>query len=96
MIVISYTKNSLELKGHACQAKKGKDIVCAAVSGIFFGALTWFKAKDIQLAYDKKHNGVKLELITKTKQNQEYLGLIVKQLKPLTHDFKQYVKIIKG
>lgn len=96
MIVISYTKNSIELSGHACQAKKGKDIVCAGVSAIFFSSLNWFKAKDINLNYDKKNHGVKLELVNKTKTNQEYLVLIVKQLKAVAKDFKQYIKISKG
>ena len=96
MIVISYTKNSIQLSGHACQAPKGKDIVCAGVSAIFFGSLSWFKAKDIKLIYNKKNNGVKLELINKTKTNQQYLGLIVKQLKPMAYDFKKYIKLSKG
>ena len=96
MINIKYTKNSLQLIGHACQAKKGQDVVCAGVSAIFFGAINWFNKKDIKLTYGKKSNGVKLELKKKTVANQEYLGLIVKQLKPIAHDFKQYVKISKG
>ena len=96
MIIIKYNKNSIELSGHACQAKKGKDIVCAGVSAIFFGALNWFKEKDIQLVYSKKTNGIKLELRNKTKANQDYIALIVKQLKPMSYDFKQYIKLSKG
>lgn len=96
MIIISYTKNSIQLSGHAGQAKKGKDIVCAGVSAIFFGSLNWFKTSDIKLIYDKKNNGVKLELINETKTNQQYIDLIVKQLKPLANDFKKYVKLSKG
>lgn len=96
MIAISYTKNSIEISGHACQAKKGKDIVCAAVSGIFFGALNWFNEEDIKLTCNKKTNDVKLELISKTKTNQEYIGLIVKQLQPIAYDYKKYIKLSKG
>ncbi|MBQ0045751.1 MAG: ribosomal-processing cysteine protease Prp [Mycoplasma sp.] len=96
MIVISYTKNSIQLSGHAGQAQKGKDIVCAGVSAIFFGSLTWFKAKDIRLNYNKKTNAVKLELVNKTKTNQSYIALIVKQLKPMAYDFKKYIKLSKG
>lgn len=96
MIRISYTKNSIQLSGHACQAKKGKDIVCAGVSAIFFGALSWFNDKDIKLTYDKKNNGVKLELVNKTKTNQQYIALIVKQLKPMAYDFKKYITMKKG
>ncbi|MCQ3907527.1 MAG: ribosomal-processing cysteine protease Prp [Mycoplasmoidaceae bacterium] len=96
MIKITYTKNSISLTGHACQAPKGKDIVCAGISAIFFGSLSWFKAEDITLVYNKKVNGVKLELVNKSKQNQAYIALIVKQLTPMAYDFKKYIKLSKG
>ena len=96
MINIKYTKNSISIAGHACQAKKGQDIVCAATSGIFFGAaLGWFKKNETRM-YVECGNGLKLELVKKTKANQLLIELLVKQLTILARNKKKYIKITKG
>lgn len=96
MIVIKYTNTSISISGHAGYGKKGKDIVCAGVSAIIFGAIEWFNPKDIELKQDKKHNAITLVIKNRKKENMMKLDLIIQQLKPITKQFKKYVKISKG
>jgi len=96
MINVIYTKNSISIAGHACQAPKGQDIVCAGASAIFFGAaLSWFKKGDMKMTVDC-HNGLTLTLVNKSKANQEKIELMVKQLSQLSKNYKKYIKISKG
>lgn len=96
MIKVSYTKSSIKVSGHALYAQKGKDIVCAGVSAIIFGAVKWFDPKDIKLEQDKKNNSFKLTLKKCSKQNIALLDLIVKQLKPIEKHYSRYITINKG
>ena len=96
MIKVKYTKSSIRVCGHALYAKKGKDIVCAGVSAIVFGAIKWFNPKDIKIKQDKKNNSFELILKKCSKQNMLLLDLIVTQLKPIEKHYSRYIKISKG
>lgn len=96
MIDIKYARSSIKITGHAMFAKKGNDIVCAGVSAIVFGAIKWFDPQDIRLEQNKKDNSICLTLKNCSKENMKLLDLIVKQLKPITKHYSQYVKIRKG
>lgn len=97
MIKVVYTDTSLEVSGHANFAKKGKDIVCAAVSAVVQTASSWFKKGDLSIKMDKKNKvAVKYTLKKKTKENKEKLSLIVLQLKVLSRNYKDYIQIRKG
>ena len=94
MIIIEYTKTSISLSGHSNFSTKGKDIVCAGVSAIFFGSLmSWFNKNDIKIHKSKKNNQIDLILINKNNFNLSKISLMVKQLKQLAKNYKKFIKI---
>lgn len=96
MILIKYTDTTIEVTGHANFAKKGNDIVCAAVSAIIMGAINWFQAKDIEVKENKKKGQITIVIKNRKPENMLMLDLVVQQLKPIAKKFKKYVKIKKG
>ncbi len=94
MIIIKITKTSISLSGHSNFAKKGSDIVCAGVSAIFFGSLlSWFNKKDIKIHRSNKNNRIDLVLVNNNKFNLIKIALMVKQLKQLAKNYKNFIKI---
>lgn len=94
MIKIVYTDKSLAISGHANSDRKGKDLVCAAVSGIYLGALSWFKSNEIKLGQTEDKQT--LTLVKQTSDNKTKLELLVKQLKTIAWDCPKCIKIVKG
>lgn len=95
MIKISFTKNKLSAIGHANSDKKGKDLVCCAISTIFYSSLAWFKENEIDFKQSKKDNSLTISLIKKTKSNQDLLNLMFKQLNLIQKNYPKYIKIKK-
>lgn len=93
MIIVKYTKNKLKINGHANFTKTSNDIVCAAISGIVFGSLSWFKPKEAKIEINKKKNFISITLLQKTKDLQHLILLIVKQIKVIENKYKKNVVV---
>ena len=95
MITIRYSNSSLVVAGHADFAKEN-DIVCAAVSGIVYGALSWFKKKESKIIINKKENKISITLFKFDKKTiDQRLFLLIKQLKTIQKQYKKNISIQK-
>ena len=87
MIHIDFYLDGFKISGHAKYATKGKDIVCAAISGICFGSINWFNKKDIIIF---ESNEEKAELILKvnlTEKCPHFIKCIRYSLKKFPSNF---------
>ena len=95
MITICYSNSSLVVMGHANFAKKN-DIVCAAISGIIYGAMSWFAKKEVKITVNKEENKISIELIKfKKKKVDRRIFFLVKQLKTIQQKYKKYIIVVK-
>lgn len=95
MIIIEIKDYSISVSGHAGYAKKGQDIVCAAISAIVQSSSTWFTSKDAKYIQNDKENAIQISLIKKNESNNQKLELLIKQLKFIQKQYKKYIKIIR-
>lgn len=92
MIKVVYTSTTLEVSGHANYDKKGKDLVCAAVSAIVQTSASWFKKSELKI----KRTKTSIKYVLKpTADNKAKLQLVVKQLKALEGKYKKHITISK-
>ncbi len=70
---------SLEIKGHADYAKDGSDIVCAAVSGIFYALLGYVKNECVSLNIKRLSSGdslIECSLDAEAAMKLAYIGFL--------------------
>nr|WP_054175395.1 ribosomal-processing cysteine protease Prp [Mycoplasmoides pneumoniae] len=91
MIKLTVSHHKLTASGHALFAKNGQDIVCAAVSGIIFGALPWFETNSIAVQEDATVPSLSLELVQPTAKLITGLSVVIMQLKTLAHSYPQFI-----
>ena len=96
MITICYSNSSLVVTGHANFAKKN-DIVCAAVSGIVYGALSWFDGKEAKIIISKKENKISIELFKFNKKKiDQRIFFLIKKLKTIQQKYKKNILLKKN
>lgn len=98
---------SFEASGHAGFAKKGKDIVCSAVSILFRTAVSVLeKCDDVKLEVNAKERGfLKVEiakideaenLSEKTKEKLEFLSeFLTEGLQSIEDEYPDCIKLVK-
>ena len=95
MITVYYSNGALVVAGHTNFAKKN-DIVCAAISGIVYGAISWFDKKEAKIIINEKNNKISFELIKFNKKKiDQRIFLLVKQLKTIQQKYKKNIIIRK-
>ena len=95
MIIINNNKNSITINGHANFAKKGHDIVCAAISAIVFGAINSLKSINENEIKIKKSN----ILIKKNKMSNKdkiKLNMMMSQIQTVAVNYPKNIKIIRS
>ena len=92
MIQVILRNDSLTLRGHANNNKKGKDLVCCGASTIIYTTTNWFEKDDIDFKEDKSIPLIEIKLKKKTAKNKEYLQLAYQQLVCLAKHNKKYLK----
>ena len=100
MIEVNYLENNsviskLEISGHANFDKKGKDIVCSAVSAIGVGGINALTNIDkIEVVIKEGYI-----LINGSGLNNEYNQIVLKtmltQLKTIEKSYSKYIKVSK-
>lgn len=100
MIEVNYLENNsviskLEITGHANFDKKGKDIVCSAVSAIGVGGINALtNIEDIEIIIKEGYI-----LIDGSGLNDEYNQIVLKtmltQLKTIEKSYSKYIKVSK-
>ncbi|MDE7075582.1 MAG: ribosomal-processing cysteine protease Prp [Malacoplasma sp.] len=95
MIHIDFYLDGFKISGHAKYATKGKDIVCAAISGICFGSINWFNKKDI-IIFESNEEKAELTLkVNLTEKNKMGISLIETQIKTISYSYYQFCKFKK-
>ena len=97
MITIYYSNSSVVVVGHANFANKN-DIVCAAISGIIYGAISWFSKKEAKILVNKRENWISIKLFkcdTKKEIIDQRIFLLIKQLKTIQQKYKKNISIQK-
>ncbi|MDE5766935.1 MAG: ribosomal-processing cysteine protease Prp [Malacoplasma sp.] len=95
MIHIDFYLDGFKISGHAKYARKGKDIVCAAISGICFGSINWFNKKDI-IIFESNEEKVELTLkVNLSEKNKMGISLIETQIKTISDSYYQFCKFKK-
>ena len=93
MIKIKYTKDSLELTGHAGYADYGKDIVCAAVSSTIITSINASLSIDNEsLIYDDK-NGLDIEVKKNDIVTTKIINNMINNLYELEKAYPKNIKI---
>lgn len=81
-----------EASGHADSAKRGRDLVCAAVSSIITGAFNAIKEIDkIDLTLEDGHAFANVKTISQ--ENENVLNVLYIQLLTVANENKEYIKI---
>lgn len=95
MIDITIYNNGLIVKNHANFDSYGNDIVCAGVSAIVMGSLSWFDVNDIiDCVIDEEEPLIKIVLVTNNK-NMMALSLISNQLLEVQKSYSNFVSFKK-
>ncbi len=89
--------NKLSIIGHANFAKKGKDIVCSAVSAIVIGGLNALKnPKSFEIYIDDDKGIINIESKDNVSEHDyEVLETILIQLKTVEEEATKNVKIVE-
>ena len=86
----------LQCKGHAGYAEAGKDLVCAGVSSILFGALNALDEMEKDNV-DLRVTNSKISI--RGKEDSEHIQLLLKmiliQLKTVQESYQEYIEIKK-
>lgn len=100
MIDIRYTQHgnhitSLEISGHAGFAESGKDLVCAAVSGITFGLLNALDELTDVNNMTVGDNLIQVKVDNPTAESDLLLSAGIIQLKTVQQQNQRFIKIKK-
>lgn len=91
MINIKIYNNGLIVNNHANFARHGNDIVCAGVSAVVMGSLSWFDFNDIvDYVVDEKEPLIKIVLV-KNDRTMIALSLISNQLLEIRKSYPKFI-----
>ncbi|WP_448374635.1 ribosomal-processing cysteine protease Prp [Fervidobacterium sp.] len=82
---------SFEISGHALYAKKGKDIVCAAVSSVSQHTARALETDGAHVEIEEGY--LKVSHISKDNLSQRFVDELVKTLKDIAEQYPRYVKV---
>lgn len=95
MIKIDFYTNGFVVKNHANFKEYGYDIVCAGVSAIIMGSLTWFdKNEIIECIVDENIPMIKL-IIQENRKNILAITLISNQINEIYKSYEKYINFNK-
>jgi uncharacterized protein YsxB (DUF464 family) len=95
MIKVIHKQNLLNITGHSGSGVKGKDLVCAGVSSIVFGALNWFSPEDVKVDRDDCCGKIEIVVIKNKKPNNYLLNLLMVQILTVQHSFPKQIKVLE-
>jgi len=100
MVKVTYCfqKNSIkavQIEGHANFSQSGNDIVCAGISAIVIGTLNALaQMQKQQVKVSNYQNGlVEIKILNDNQTNQIILTTMLWQLKTISDQYPQYLKI---
>lgn len=94
MININFYKNGFIVKDHANYSDHGSDIVCAGISAIIMGSISWFKEDIIDYVIDDKIPIIKL-VVKENAKSITGLDLVYNQINEVKKSYPKYILITK-
>lgn len=85
--------NELVIKGHAGYDVIGKDIVCAAVSGMAITTVNNIIVLDDSIYYEENSGLLKIRVKNDTDINQKLLGNLIRMLSELESQYPKNIEI---
>ncbi len=85
----------LEVTGHSGSAEKGKDLICAAVSGIMFGLLNALDELTDVKKLSAKDNLIQIDVDKPSDKSDLLLSAGLIQLKTVWQSNKDFIEIKK-
>ena len=98
MINVSYkTKDDhytyLSVKGHAESDDYGKDLICASVSSIMFGLMNAIDQTKHDVEIKELTNHIEIINNSKKEEIDNYLELVLIQLKTIEESYGEFIKV---
>ena len=84
---------SLEVSGHADFGEYGKDLICASVSSIMFGFLNALDELSEDVEIEQKENSIRVANGSDSKVVNDYLKLVLMQLKTIEVSYGDFIKV---
>ena len=83
----------LKVSGHADFAEKGKDLICASVSSIFYGLMNALEGMEEDAEIND--SGKEIEILIKSGRQtvQNYIELVLMQLKTIEFSYGEFIRI---
>ena len=85
--------SSSKVKGHAQYEEYGKDLICASVSSIMFGLMNALDMCEGSTEIKMADNEIEIILKDHSQVVEDYLSLVLIQLKTIEESYSQYIKI---
>ena len=98
MINVSYKTEDdhytyLSVKGHSESDDYGKDLICASVSSIMFGLMNAIDQKKYDVEIKELTNHIEIINNSKKEEIDNYLELVLIQLKTIEESYGEFVKV---
>ena len=84
---------SLDVSGHAEYDESGKDLICASVSSIMFGFMNAIDALDEEVEIKQLTNQITIKNLSSSNIVQDYLQLVMMQLKTIEESYGDFIKV---
>lgn len=84
---------SLDVSGHAEYDESGKDLICASVSSIMFGFMNAVDALDEEVEIKQLTNQITIKNLSSSNIVQDYLQLVMMQLKTIEESYGDFIKV---
>ena len=83
----------LEVSGHADSGDYGKDLICASVSSIMFGLMNALDCLDLDIGIEQLENRIVIDNHTDSQIADNYLELVLIQLKTIENSYGNFIKV---
>ena len=96
MILVEVSDKCITIKGHACYADYGEDIVCASVSSIVITSVNGCLSIDMDsLDYDMYQDELKIVILSEKESIKAIMQNMILMLKDLEKQYKENIKVIE-
>ena len=98
MIKVSYQLDEnkysyLKVTGHAEFADEGQDLICAAVSSIFYGLMNALDEMPEDAEVHDNPDDIEIRILSDDQTVQNYINLVLIQLKTIEYSYGDFITI---
>ena len=94
MIEIKINPREITIKGHAGADKKGKDLVCCAVSTLYYALVANLLQHTQDIEYDGEDGYARVKVLTFNRECHRCMKFFKVAVRELEKQHKKYIKIL--